>query len=594
MLRGPDARLRFVNVLMIAVLLPILGQLVRLQVLERSRRLPEVEELLQRPYTLPAPPPGIVMDAHGELLVGNVPIYKVGAEISRGGGISVVGNVTRTRQVAEELAPLLNRDSEELFQALSVPPDAGGRVWRPLAAAVPADVGEQLMQLRSERWGWLTLEMEWQRYYAEGDLASHTLGFVTEKDKDGQQGGFGVQGYYVRLLSPLPVVGRGEVDAYQVPLAEALALGELRAYPGTDLVLTLDRTIQAFVEGELDWAMQEYRAQGGTILVLNPRTGAILAAASRPAYVPYEFGLYPESEYPLFQDPVVSSSYEPGSVFKVLTVAAAVDAGGVGPNWSYHDSGYLEYGGVPIRNSDHRAHGQQNLQGLLDSSLNVGAATLTTRVLGAESFYRYMRAFGFGQKTGVDLVGESTGILHFPESEFWSDSSLATNSFGQGIAVTPVQLMTAVSALANRGTMMVPYVVAERRYPDGRLAVTTPRPLGTPITPETADYLAELMEKSVAHRLTRAQVPGYRIAGKTGTSQIPIPGGYHPVDVITSFIGFGPMPDPEVLILVKIDRPGIERHLRWGTQTAAPTFSRVAERLFVLMGIPPSEVWAGP
>jgi cell division protein FtsI/penicillin-binding protein 2 len=176
----------------------------------------------------------------------------------------------------------------------------------------------------------------------------------------------------------------------------------------------------------------------------------------------------------------------------------------------------------------------------------------------------------------------------------WTDSFLATNAFGQGIAVTPIQLAAAVGALANHGTMMAPYVVAERSYPDGRVIRTAPRSLGQPVSAATADYVADLMANVVDRKLTMAQVPGYRMAGKTGTAQIPVSGGYDPVEVVTSFIGFGPLPDPEFLVLVKLERPQVPLHLRWGTQTAAPVFQSVSQRLFVLLGIPPSELRAGP
>jgi len=183
-------------------------------------------------------------------------------------------------------------------------------------------------------------------------------------------------------------------------------------------------------------------------------------------------------------------------------------------------------------------------------------------------------------------------LVRLPTDWDWTDSSLATVPFGQGIAVTPLQMATAVSALANHGTMMAPYVVAERHYPDGRVVTTPVRTLGQPISRATADHVAELMGNYVANRLENAQVPGYRVAGKTGTAQIPVSGGYDPVNVMTSFVGFGPLPDPELLILVNIDRPQNPVHLRWGTQTAAPLFQRVASRLFVLLGIPPMELVA--
>lgn len=581
MLRGPDARMRLISALLIAALLPVLGQLVRLQILDRDAYQAEVDELVHRPYALPEPPAGVIMDRNGDLLVGNMPIYNVGAEIKL-----ISNTVTNTHYAAITLAPLLGVDAAWLEHDMFAlqPGEAEQKVvWRPLANGIGGAAAEELKELQEE-WYWLTLEPTWRRFYAEGTLASHTLGWVND---DGN--GYGLEAFQLRFLRPKPAMGMGEVDAYTNPLGGELARQELRAYPGIDIRLTLDRTIQAFVEGELDKALIEYGASGGTILVMVPRTGAVLASVSRPHYKPYAFSDYATTNPEVFVDPVVSVAYEPGSVFKVITVAAAVDSGAVSQDWSYYDSGSIEYGGVVIRNSDRQAHGQQNLQGVVSHSLNVGVATLTTQWMGHDVYYQYIRDFGFGRTTGIGLSGEAPGLVHMPSDWDWTDSFLATNPFGQGIAVTPIQLATAVSALANQGTMMAPHIVAERRYPDGRVVPTLPRELGQPISPATADFVTGLLETAVQKSITAAQVPGYRIAGKTGTAQIPVSGGYDPVEVITSFIGYGPLPDPEILILVKLERPQVPVHLRWGTQTAAPLFQRVASRLFVLLSIPPTE-----
>ena len=580
MLRGPESRLRLVAVFLIAALIVIVLQLARLQILERDRIRGEVEALVSRPYQLPEPPDGVIVDRNGDLLVGNMPTYDVGAEIRL-----ITYTVTTTQHAANTLAPLLDMDVSLLEEQLTISPgdaDADNAIiWRPLARGIGGPATETLEELQ-EDWYWLTLQPGWKRYYAEGTLASHTLGFVND---DGN--GYGLEAFQLRFLQPKPAMAKGEVDAYTNPLGRELASRQLRAYPGTDIRLTLDRTIQAYVEGELDKALVEYGAEGGTILVMDPRTGAVLASASRPHYRPYDFVAQAKEDDEIFVDPAVSVAYEPGSVFKVFTVAAALASGTVDANWSYYDAGHIEVGGVVIRNSDRQAHGQQNLQGVIADSLNVGVATLATQ-MGGETFYQYVRLFGFGRTTGIGLTGEAPGLVHMPTDWDWTDSFLGTNAFGQGIAVTPIQMATAVSALANHGRMMAPHIVAERRYPDGRIVTTPVRELEQPVDAATADYVVALMENAVERTITNAQVPGYRVAGKTGTAQIPVSGGYDPSEVITSFVGFGPLPDPELLVLVKLVRPQVPLHLRWGTQTAAPLFQRVASRLFVLLGIPPS------
>ncbi|MCJ7551539.1 MAG: penicillin-binding protein 2 [Anaerolineae bacterium] len=576
MMRGPEARLRLVTALLIAALLPVIGQLLRLQVLDRDRYQAEVEELVMRPYALPLPPAGTVRDRNGDLLVGNIPIYGVGAQIDL---------ITDTQIAAAALAPLLDLDEATLLEKFVIREDEEDLewVWHRLAHGIRGDNAEAIKKLK-ERWDWLTLEPTWQRFYPESELASHTLGFV---NADGN--GYGIEASQFHLLQPRPAVGMGEVDVLRVPLSEELAKGELRAFAGTDITLTIDRTIQAFVEGELDKALALYGASGGTILVMNPQTGEILASASYPDYNPSLYSTYDVSEQDRFVDPVVSVVYEPGSVFKIFTVAAALDSGSVTQDWSYYDSGLIEYGGVLIRNSDSAGHGQQNLQGVIDRSLNVGVATLTTQFVGADVFADYVLRFGFGRPTNVGLFGETAGLVHLPWDLSWQDGYLVTNAFGQGIAVTPIQMATAASALANHGTMMKPRLITERRTPEGRVVPIPPKVAGQPVSAETADYVVGLMEHAVETSIVNAQVPGYRIAGKTGTAQIPVSGGYDSVEVITSFIGFGPLPDPELLILVKLDRPQVDLSVRWGTQTAAPVFNLVASRLFVLLGIPPTE-----
>lgn len=573
MLRGPEERLRLIAVVMVALLLAVVVQLVRLQVIVHEEKAREVDNQVRKPYNLPEAAWGTIVDRNGDLLVGNERVYAVDVNVS---------DLERVASTALGLAPLLGYSPQALAERLDM---LGSR-------RVAFDVSEETAQaIRDLKDSSIQLVPRWRRYYAEGPLAAHTLGFLNEKGE-----GAGIQAAMVRLLRGDKLDDQTWMTLTQVPLPDAIAEQGLPIpHEGTSLRLTLDRTIQAYVEGELDRGIAEYQAAGGTIIVMNPRTGEILAMASRPTYEPWRFPEYiSRGQDAIFTDPAVTH-YEPGSVFKVVTVAAALDSGAVGRDWGYNDTGLVEYGGIPIRNWNSQGNGWQGLQGVLDLSLNTGVATLSTRYMGAEVFYRYVSAFGFGRTTGIEVTGESAGILRTSADINWYQADLATNSFGQGIAVTPLQMAVAVAAIANDGVMMQPHLVAERMYPDGRSVVIPPKELGRPISPETARWVTEMMARSIENKLTMAQVPGYRVAGKTGTAQIPIPGGgYDPVEVVTSFVGFGPLPDPEILVLIKFDRPGIERHLRWGTQTAAPLFQRMAGRLFTLMGIPPSHMAALP
>jgi cell division protein FtsI/penicillin-binding protein 2 len=408
------------------------------------------------------------------------------------------------------------------------------------------------------------------------------LGFVNAEN----QGYYGVEGYYDGEL-------RGEVGTrvYQRdPWDQIIPLGladDEPPQPGVDLVLTVERTVQALVEEELARAIGETGAKSGAIIVMNPRSGAILAMAAMPAYDPNRFGEVTDSR--LFINPAISGQYEPGSVFKVLTVAVALENGAISPETTFYDEGQIEIGGQVIRNASRQAYGAVTLSEVLIHSLNVEIAQIST-ILGPERFYRGIRAFGVDHRTGIDLEGEVIGELRVPGDWRWHESDLATNAFGQGLAVTPLQMITAVAAIANDGILMKPYVVAEKEYADGRIERARPVPIDWAVSPETAHLVAEMLAQTVEYGVELAQVPGYRIAGKTGTAQLPTPFGYDEQKTIASFVGFAPVDDPRVIVLVRLDEPTTSP---WGTQTAAPAFSRLAQRLFVVLEIPPEEVRLG-
>jgi cell division protein FtsI/penicillin-binding protein 2 len=284
--------------------------------------------------------------------------------------------------------------------------------------------------------------------------------------------------------------------------------------------------------------------------------------------------------------PAASGQYEPGSTFKVLVMAGALDAGVVQPDDVYIDTGQIEIGGNVIRNWDGNAWGPQTMIGCMQHSLNVCLAYVGSEKLGAGLLYGYLNAFGVGQLTGIDLAGEVQGSLRTPRNSDWTESDLGTNSFGQGVSVTPVQLLAAVGAVANKGVMVQPHLVREVVGPQG---VYWPKPtvLGKPIKPETADVLQDMLAQSLEDETSNASVPGYRLAGKTGTAQVPGEHGYDPNWTIASFIGWGPIPDPQFVVYVRIDKP---QNSPWGSVVAAPVFQDVVKRLVVMMNIPPDPV----
>jgi cell division protein FtsI/penicillin-binding protein 2 len=352
---------------------------------------------------------------------------------------------------------------------------------------------------------------------------------------------------------------------------------------GSDLYLTLDSEIQYLTEKTLARALEEHGAKSGSILVLNPRTGEVLAMANWPIFDPNRFFAQDEK---LFDNQAISDQFEPGSIAKILTMAIALETGKVEPDSTYVDEGVITVGGQDFYNWDRQAYGLVTMTDLLGKSLNVGAARLSLAI-GPTRFYAGLENFGLGSPTGIDLQGEVKGSLRKPGNAEWHESDLATNSFGQGMAATPLQMVVAVGAVANDGIVMQPHMVTRRVDPDGTVTIFEPTALGRAISIETAQDLTRLLADSLERETSKALVPGYTVAGKTGTAEIPIPGGYDPERTIATFIGYGPVDDPQFVVLIKLDQPTSSR---WGSQTAAPVFSEFVSQLVVLMEIPPDDV----
>ncbi len=556
-----DARRRLILLVaaLATVVVLVVVQLVRLQVLQYDR-LSALAARLHLHSRHQVAPRGQIWDNQHNLLVGNTTHYQVSADPD---------NITDFDKAVNQIASVIGQAPGDLRAQMVTSP-----THVLLATELPMQVGMDINNL--DLWA-VYAEPYWRRAFPEGQLAAHVLGFVNAAGT----GYYGVEGYY-----DAPLHG----EAITVTTVEDVWLGlspfdfrrTAAPRPGVDLVLTIDRTFQVLVEAELARALAETGAQRGTIIVMNPRTGAILALANLPAFDANAYTTTPAEQ---FTNPAISSAYEPGSVFKILTMGAALQAGTVQPGTVYNDTACTEIGGQLVCNWDRKGHGPTTMTDLLAYSANVGASTVATW-MGAQAFYRGIQAFGIGQPTGVDLQGEARGSLRVPGDLDWHESDLATNAFGQGLSVTPIQMIAAVAAVANDGTMMRPHVVAQMIDGQDPTQVQTARPtaLAQPLSPEVAHTLTEMLAQAVEREVPLAQVPGYRIAGKTGTAQIPIPGGYDDPWTIASFVGYGPVRDPQLVILVKLDRPTVSPY---GSTMAAPVFHRLAARLFILMGIAP-------
>lgn len=536
-------RTRF-NVFLVIVLVmaALVGvQLIRFLVVQHVDSTRDVPELL----SVEPAPRGRIYDRNGYLLAGDVPHFELAYD----------RNGANYDQFIQDLAPAVGVKPADIL-ALEAQPAIK---HKQLVKDLPYDKGK--LVLDKDIWGF-TAHPFWKRAYTEGSLAAHVLGFVN----DNREGLYGVEGWYNDVLTPT-----------------LQADGTLA--PGADLVLTLDRNAQAITEEALARALQNTGASSGTIIVANPRNGEILAMASSPSYDPSQYvEIANKDGLDSFVNPAVSDNFEPGSIFKILTMSAALDSNTVKPDTVYNDTASIEVGGQVIWNWDRAGHGPTDMTGLLAKSLNVGASTLAMR-MGQQQFYKYMRAFGLGKPTGVDLQHEAAGLVITRDKnpDQWSEAILASNSFGQGIATTPLQMVTAVSAVANDGVMVQPHVVKKivrgDRVDEAKVVVT-----GRPISKETANTLTQMLVSAVRREVPDAIVDGYSVAGKTGTAQIPIPGGYDDPWTIGTFIAYAPAEDPQVIILVKLDRPTSSM---WGSETAVPVFHDLATRLFPVLGVRP-------
>ncbi len=503
---------------------------------------------------------GQIYDRNMQPLAANTLRYRIGISPSL---------VDDPEEVAAQLSAILGRDVLEMRAVLD-----RDSSYELLATNLEPSVWRQLDQLNLQAF---RPEQLPRRLYPQGALTSQVIGFVAGED-DTYRGYSGVEGFYESDLA-------GRIRDENVPVIPFEIPPDERALDrGANLVLTLDRDIQYLAQQELQAAIESTGSQSGTIIVMNPVTGDVLAMVSYPSFDPNNIAAVEDPR--LLNNPAISAVYEPGSVFKVLTVAAALDSGTITPDWTYNDTGLITVGGEDTQNWDRNAYGVVNAEQLLVNSLNVGAATIAVE-MGPDNFYARIRGFGIGQSTRIGLEGEEEGVIRVPGDSVWSPSDLATNSYGQGLSTTPLQMLNAVNVIANGGLLMQPRIVSQI-IEDDRARNLEPIVIRRVISQQTAETVTNWMVSVVNNGLDdAASVPGYTIAGKTGTAQIPNPIGYEQNSFIMTFVGFFPADDPRLSVLVKLDRP---TSASWASQTAAPVFARLAERLVIMMEIPTDTV----
>jgi len=557
--------------------LAILVQMVRIQTSPQADDFRALNNMYEGEWHTIFPPRGEIYDRNGHLLAGNQTVYEVGVNLAAADSPDAVANI------ATVLNTVLGLDYGLVHSATIEAPANASYAF--ITDFVSPDKVAELEALRSlpadsSKTGAaspglaaISFIPHLARSYPEGSLASNVLGFVTQEGR----GYFGVEEKYNDLLA-------GQPETVWVPSDPNLAEEMPRVPAGTDLILTLDREVQSATEQILDNALATTGADNGVIIVMDPKTGDILGMAGTPRLNLNEFWNYSKI-YANGADfnRAISAQYEPGSVFKILTMSAAVDSGTVAPSTTFFDPGVYEIGGAYIANWDGGAWGQQDMIGCLTHSLNVCLSWVADQ-MGPDVFYTAMQKFGLGRPTGIDLAGEAAGRLKLPGDSDWYLVDLGTNSFGQGVAVTPIQMVMAASALANDGKMVVPHVLYGM-VTNGRQYNTPAQIAGTPITAQTARTATEMLAQSLERGEGTVELPGYRVAGKTGTAQIPGTNGAYLSDATNaSFVGWGPADDPQVLIYVWLERP---EQSEWASIVAAPVFQEVFEKVAVLLGIPP-------
>ncbi len=500
---------------------------------------------------------GKILDRKGKVLAFDVTRYSVFYR-------PVKENWSRGEE--ESLATVLGMEMGKIRQKLKK------KRFVYLARGVEEEVIKKLEKLNLKGIGW---EREKRRFYPCGSLASQVIGFTGVDN----QGLAGVEYYYDSFLKGKKGEWITERDGRGVLLASV----EEKYYPpvpGKTVILTLDEGIQYLLEKELKKTHEETRAKRSVGIMVNPQSGEILAMASLPDYNPNQYQFSSPRNW------AIGMVYEPGSTFKVITLSIALEEKVVEPEQKI----FCERGSFPFYGHllhDHHPYGWLTVKETLWFSSNIGLTKIGMKV-GEERLYNYIKKFGFGEKTGIDLPGEEKGILR-PLSH-WSKVSMAAIPFGQEIGVTPIQLAMAVSAIANGGYLLKPYVVKEIRDKEGRIVYRGTRKVKRrAISSETARLMRQLMEGVVEKGTGRkAQIEGFRVAGKTGTAQKYVPGeGYDSGKFVASFVGFIPVEKPQFLLLLVIDEP---EGLYYGGEIAAPCFKRVMEGVIRYCGMSPRDL----
>jgi stage V sporulation protein D (sporulation-specific penicillin-binding protein) len=480
--------------------------------------------------------------------------------------------VKNKQQESDMLGKFLNIKSATVSALLSE-----NAFWVPIKSNVDNSVKEKIAAKNIPGVGF---QEQTVRFYPEASMAAQLLGFVGKDENGNDEGYFGLEGYYNRLLSGKNGYAVVVHDASGHPILAKMN-NSTEKVDGSNLVLHIDRRIQYMLDTELKKGIVTYGAKSGMAAVMDPKTGAILAMSSFPTFDPSTFQNYSDS---LYLNPFITSTYEPGSTFKPIIMSAAMNEGLIQPNTECTIcSGPVPIGGYDIHTWNDQYFPNTTMTDVIVHSDNTGMVFVGEK-LGLDRMLDYLNKFGIGDTTGIDLQGEEAPGLRSKDQ--WYPIDVATASFGQGIVVTPIELLDAVGAIANNGTRMEPQIVAAVQTPEGQTIPIQPKEIDQPISATSAQVMTQIMVDAANEgEASFARIKGYNIAGKTGTASIPVAGHYDPTKTIASFVGFGPAENPKFVMLVILNQPSASI---WGSETAAPVFYAVAKDILTYYGIPPS------
>lgn len=534
-----SGRLWFLVAIVLGLYLLLLGNFYKLQIKEGGER----AALKQRFAAYIAPPRGSIYFKDKQNNHIPAAINKTYPVI-----FAVPKEIEDPAEAASLLAETLNLDASRIKNSLIKPDD----LYEVVIKKADAD---QVSAVKALGLKGVYVDEANYRFYPFTALASQLIGFVGAAADDSEVGRYGIESFYESMLS-----GRRTQEKD----------GKItRSIPGSDVLLTIDRNIQARAEEVLSGVADNYDAERGTVIVQNPGTGEILALANYPNFDPNNFSKYPLG---VFLNHATSALYEPGSILKVITMAAGLDAGKITPQTRFYDPGSLTLNGKTIRNWDLKSHGSITMTEVIEQSINTGAAH-AERLLGHNQFYKYLVSFGLNEKTGIDLPGELAGNLRNLEKNA-QDINFATASYGQGISLTPVELINAFSAIANGGLLMRPYVTSDK----------SPSIVRRVISSEAASAATAMMVSAV-DKAEVARIPSYAVAGKTGTAQVPdFKRGGYTSEVINTYVGYAPASAPQFVILIKLDKP---KGAPLAGETVVPAFRELAEFILNYYNISP-------